>query len=267
MNYMSSEIELISTDFDGTLFASFENPPVPPLLMELIARLQARGAKWVINTGRNYCELMETLGRVRLPIDPDYFVVVEREIYVRKGRDYVPHKSWNQACTRAHAELFATIRPDLPRLADWVHEHFSVAIYADSYSPFCFIAKDLPDADRIQEYVDDYCKTVPHLTLMRNSVYARLSHDAYNKGSSMAEVASLHGIPRERIFAVGDHLNDLHMLAREYAGCVAAPDNAVEPVKEFIRQQGGYLSPFSHGHGVADALEHFLKLDPQTQPS
>ena len=73
--------ELISTDFDGTLHADHEDPPVPHDLQELIASLQVRGAKWVINTGRDLGSLLETLGRARLRIKPDYVVVVEREIY------------------------------------------------------------------------------------------------------------------------------------------------------------------------------------------
>ncbi len=44
-------IQLISTDFDGTLFAEFENPPVPLKLQKLIGDLQAQGVIWVINTG------------------------------------------------------------------------------------------------------------------------------------------------------------------------------------------------------------------------
>ena len=34
---MSLPISLISTDFDGTLFAEFESPPVPDDLQDLIA--------------------------------------------------------------------------------------------------------------------------------------------------------------------------------------------------------------------------------------
>ena len=44
----TASIQLISTDFDGTLFAEFENPPVPHRLQELIAECQGAGAKWVI---------------------------------------------------------------------------------------------------------------------------------------------------------------------------------------------------------------------------
>ena len=74
---MDSSIKLISTDFDGTIYAEFETPPIPPELCALIAGLQARGAKWVINTGRDMSSLMESLGRARIHIQPDFLVLVE----------------------------------------------------------------------------------------------------------------------------------------------------------------------------------------------
>src|SRR5580693_7949534 len=99
-------IKLISTDFDGTLFAEFENPPVPPALQDLIGQLQAGGAKWVINTGRELSSLLETLGRAHLAIKPDFLVVVEREIYHHHQSEYVEDHAWNRSCRAAHAELF-----------------------------------------------------------------------------------------------------------------------------------------------------------------
>ena len=58
---MGLPIRLISTDFDGTIFTEFENPPIPDSVQELIGDLQSRGAKWVINTGRDMSSLMEAL--------------------------------------------------------------------------------------------------------------------------------------------------------------------------------------------------------------
>ena len=72
-------IQLISTDFDGTLFAEFEYPAIPPILLDLIGKLQGRGTKWVINTGRDMSSLMEALARAHTTIKPDYLVLVERE--------------------------------------------------------------------------------------------------------------------------------------------------------------------------------------------
>src|SRR5882724_12666596 len=113
---MNLPIKLISTDFDGTLFAEFANPPIPEHLLQLIADLQAQGAKWVINTGRDMSSLMEALARSHVTIKPDYLVLVEREIHFHKDAQYVGVDDWNNECFRAHEELFVRVRQDLPRL-------------------------------------------------------------------------------------------------------------------------------------------------------
>ena len=252
-------IQLISTDFDGTLHADFETPPVPVELQNLIGRLQGLGAKWVINTGRDLSSVMEGIARARLTIRPDYLVVVEREIYLHQDSKFVQHETWNGACQRDHDELFGKIRHDVPRLVEWISKRFAATLYEDDYSPFCLVAENNDHADRIQEYLEDYARGVPSLSVVRNDVYARFSHVAYNKGTALGEIARELGVSREGIFAAGDHYNDVPMLSKEFAGCLVAPDNAIGPVKELVRRQGGYVSHQPWGHGVTRGLEHFLE--------
>src|SRR5262249_30199138 len=121
---MASPIRLISTDFDGTLFAEFENPPIPAELQEIIARLQADGAKWVINTGREMASLMETLARAGSSVEPDYLVLVEREIHLHRESQYVGLEEWNLRCGQEHAKLFSRVRADLPELINWINARF-----------------------------------------------------------------------------------------------------------------------------------------------
>jgi hypothetical protein len=256
---MALPIKLVSTDFDGTLFAEFENPPVPLALQSILGRLQDHGARWVINTGRDLSSLLESLGRAHLPIKPDYLVVVERQIYVRHDSQYVECEAWNQACAEAHRQLFQRVRPDLPRLTAWVRRHFSAILYEDSYSPLCFIAERNQDAEAIHRYLDEYCREVPGLMVVRNDVYARFCHSSFNKGSALAEIARLLHVDRDETFAAGDHLNDLPMLSRDHARWLVAPANAVEAVKNAVHRQNGYVSQLAHGHGVADGLEFCLK--------
>jgi len=261
---MPSPLQLISTDFDGTLHADFENPPVPHDLQELIGDLQRQGAKWVINTGRDLSSVMEGMARARLTIKPDFLVVVERDIYFHTDSRYEPCADWNQGCKTAHEQLFARVRDDVPRLVDWVSKRFRATLYEDDFSPFCLIAENNGDADAIQCYLDEYCGAVPELTVVRNDVYARFSHANYNKGTALGEIARQLGIARGCVFAAGDHLNDLPMLSGRFAHYVAAPDNAVQLVKETVRSQNGYVSHQPWGHGVARALEHFLdSMKPQ----
>lgn len=256
---MNLPIKLISTDFDGTIFAEFENPPIPDVLVELIGDLQAHGAKWIINTGRDMSGLMEALARARISIQPDALVLVEREIHLHKNSRYVGLEEWNDACKRAHDELFRRILPDLPRLTKWINTRYGATVYQDFYSPLCLLAGNNGEADAIHAYLDEYCRTIPHLTVVRNDVYARLAHNGYDKGRGLSELARRWHISREHIFAVGDHLNDLPMLDLNHARWLATPANAVEPVKEHIRRQKGIITRHHAGRGVAEALQFYLK--------
>src|SRR5262245_52653122 len=183
-------IKLISTDFDGTIFVEFDNPPVPDSLQALLGMLQRRGTLWVINTGRDLSSLMETLARAQLHVHPDALVLVEREIYVRKeASQYVPITSWNTACARDHEELFARVEPDLPALTDWLRARHKATFYEDAYSPLCVLAESQPEANAIQEHLEDYARRMSNLAVVRNDVYIRFCHAAYNKGTALAEIA------------------------------------------------------------------------------
>ena len=256
---MSPPIQLISTDFDGTLHAEFETPPVPLDLQRLIGDLQRQGAQWVINTGRDLSSLLETMARAHLGIKPDWIVTVEREIYRHKDSSYVGVPEWNLACTRDHDTLFARVREDLPRLTGWVNERHTATVYEDPYSPFCLIAEDVESANAIQFFLEEYCGQVPRLTVVRNDVYARFSHEAYNKGTALGEISRLLGLSRDVVFVAGDHYNDLPMLDRAFARWIVAPVNAIDAVKVKVREQGGYVSHQPCGHGVARGLEFCLE--------
>lgn len=251
-------IKLISTDFDGTLHADHEDPPVPHDLQELIASLQVRGAKWVINTGRDLGSLMESLGRARLLIKPDYVVVVEREIYYHEGTRFRDLQDWNDLCRVTHVELFERVARDVSRLTEWVNRRARATVYSDSYSPFCVIADTNEEMDAIQEMMEAYASEVRGLSVVRNDVYSRFSHISFNKGTALGELGRLLGVTAAETFAAGDHYNDVPMLSGHYAKCLVCPDNAIPPIKELVRRNNGYVSHQPWGHGVARGLEHYV---------
>lgn len=256
--YLNPPIKLISTDFDGTLFAEFEMPPIPKSIETLIASFQARGGKWVINTGRDMSSLMEALARAQVSIQPDFLVLVEREIYEHDGNRYVGLADWNAACARDHAELFGRVRPDVPKLNEWVNARFRATVYEDAFSPFCLIAGNNGDADAIHAHLDEYCRSVPNLVVVRNDVYARFSHAAYDKGTALRELCRRLELKAENVLAAGDHLNDLPMLTRDCARWLVAPANAVASVKVALARGEGFVSELSRGEGVADGLQWAL---------
>ena len=257
---MKPPFDLISTDFDGTIFAEFEDPPVAPALVDLIERLQAQGVKWVINTGREMSSLMESLARAELRVRPDYLILVERELYVHRNSRYVALDPWNARCSADHAELFERIAEELPGMTRWIEDNFPrTSIYSDVYSPFCLIADSNEECDRIQEALDARCEGVADLAFVRNDVYSRLCHADYSKGTALARLADELGLGSERTLAAGDHLNDIPMLSTRVARWLVAPTNAVPAVKLRILEEGGHVSEFAHGYGVAAAIECLLE--------
>lgn len=247
-------IALVATDFDGTIFAEFEKPPLAPGLMAWLKDHQKQGGRWMINTGRDLGSLLEALARAEADIWPDFLVLVEREIYVRQHGTYVGWEEWNRACQQAHEELFQRVRPLVPELVGWVEERFSATVYADAWSPFCVVAADAQQADAIEARARELCRIIPGLDYVRNDVYARFGHVQYNKGTALAAVARKLGLVPDQIFAAGDHFNDLPMLRPEVAARLAAPANAVPAVRAAVRRAGGYLSRAPYGQGVLEAL-------------
>ena len=252
-------IRLIATDFDGTLHADFEHPPVPVDLQSMIGQLQAFGAFWIINTGRDLSSLVENPGAGVFGHPAGFCRGRKWEIYRRLGSQYVGLEQWNRGCSLAHQELFASMRPDVPRLTGWVHAHFQAQVYEDAYSPFCLLAENNDDADAIHDYLNSYCQSAANLVVVRNGIYARFSHQAYNKGTALGEIARRLGVSSEHILAAGDDFNDLPMLSRQYARWLVAPFNAIQEVKETVLRQRGYVSHQPFGSGVARGLESALE--------
>src|ERR1700744_121653 len=105
-------IKLLSTDFDGTLVDHSARPPVAVGLFALLERAQESGVFWAVNTGRELQHIEEGLHEFSFPVQPDFVLTAEREVFHR-GKDgaWQDFGDWNQRCYRAHDALFAAAEP------------------------------------------------------------------------------------------------------------------------------------------------------------
>jgi len=67
-------IQLLSTDFDGTIVSRVSEPVLDRRCMELIRAMQDAGAIWAINTGRSVDLLESGLADFSFPIRPDFIL-------------------------------------------------------------------------------------------------------------------------------------------------------------------------------------------------
>lgn len=252
------ELKLICTDFDGTIHDERCDPPIAVEFVEAVLKHQAQGAKWVINTGRELSSLLEELARSGIEARPDYLVVVEREIYIHEQTKYASHKPWNQRCDEVHARLFEALKDEIPKLFDWVNKNYRAMVYEDAWSPFCLIAEHAEHTEEIVRYLEGWAGRWPELAIVRNDVYARLSHVEFNKGTALTEVGRLCGARPEHIFAAGDHFNDVPMLNRDVAHGLGVPVNALPEIKQIVSAEGGLLAVGKSGSGVAEVLKNWL---------
>ena len=251
-------IKLLSTDFDGTLVDHFATPPVSPALFALLKRAQAAGVFWAINTGRELAHTEEGLREFSFPVEPDFVLTAEREVFHRgedgKWRDY---GDWNARCYEAHDALFAEAGPFLEDVKAFLQKEVQAHPIHEGGRMIGLAAATEQEMDRVCTFLDRERARVPGFHYQRNTVYVRFCHEAYSKGTALSELARLLELGRDRIFAIGDHFNDLPMLDGQHAKWVGCPANAVEEVKLLVRQAGGYVAGTGYSDGVVEALRHF----------
>ncbi|MBA3961397.1 MAG: HAD family phosphatase [Chthoniobacterales bacterium] len=255
---MSEKIHLISTDFDGTLVCHASDPVFDRDCMALIKDLQKEGTIWAINTGRSVGLLAEGLEDFAFPLQPDFILTSERDVFRPTTRGWEPYGDWNARCAEAHAELFASASSVLAEVIDFVGRKTQARIIYEADEPAGLIASSEEEMDRLTSFIDRAREKAPKFHYQRNTIYLRFCHADYHKGAALAELARLTNTPRETIFAAGDHHNDLSMLDGRHAAMPACPANAIAEVKETVRRAGGWVAEREVGAGVHEALRHFL---------
>ena len=255
---MPSKIQLISTDFDGTLVSHASDPVFDRDCMELIRELQRDGAIWAINTGRSVGLLEEGLEDFAFPLQPDFILTSERDVFRPTEGGWEPYGDWNERCAQAHADLYLNASSILAEVIDFVGRQTKARVIYEVGEPAGIIATNEEEMDRLTEFIDRAKANEPKFHYQRNTVYLRFCHADYHKGAALAELSRLTEISAAAIFAAGDHHNDLSMLDGRYAALPACPANAIAEVKEAVRRADGCVAEKGEfGAGVHEALRHF----------
>jgi HAD superfamily hydrolase (TIGR01484 family) len=258
---MPSKIRLLSTDFDGTLVAHGSDPVLDRGCMQHIEHLQKSGVLWAINTGRSV-ELLESgLADFDFPVHPDFILTSERDIFrpSANGGKWEPFGDWNERVAHEHAELFHSAKSVLAEVVDFVNQKTKARLLYHTAGLEGLVAQNEEELERVTKFIDQARQKQPKFHYQRNTVYLRFCHADYHKGAALAELSRLLEIPREQIFAAGDHHNDVSMLDGRFAQYAACPANAIAEVKEAVTAAGGYVASKGYGAGVHQALIHFAE--------
>ncbi|MBM3862368.1 MAG: hypothetical protein FJ385_00220 [Verrucomicrobia bacterium] len=251
---------VLSFDFDGTLHDPASDPPVPSAFFDKIRRLrESHRIVWGINTGRTMEHLLEGFAESAFPFLPDWVVACEREVHLPDvdGR-WREHESWNQRCRREIATLFERASGLLARIRRDIEQRTGAEWFELSHDPACIVARTIEEMDWIVGHITQIAAEAPDLGWQRSSIYLRFGHREFQKGSSLGEVARIHGLDAAACFAMGDSHNDLEMLDAAHAAMAACPANAVADIIAKVESGGGLVTRQAHGDGVVEALRHYF---------
>src|SRR5262249_62099745 len=102
------------------------------------------------------------------------------------------------------------------------------------------------EMDRITDFIRQARADHPKLDYQRNGIYLRFCHADYHKGATLAELARLLDVPRENIFAAGDHHNDVSMLDGKFAAISSGPANAIPEVQDAVPEARVFIAQHDH---------------------
>ncbi len=259
---MEGMIRLLSTDFDGTLVDHFASPPVAPALFEWLAALRRCGVAWALNTGRDLAFALEGLREFQFPLEPDYILTNERELFHRNPYgEWQDYGDWNRRCVLDHDRMFQMEAPFLAEMLRFLGEETGAETIYEHGKAIGFMAKDDAEMDRFIAHFHAARKPGSLFHYQRNTVYLRFCHASYSKGAALGELCRLTRISSQETFTAGDHHNDISMLDGRYARWASAPGNAVDEVKAAVRKAGGYVAAARCSDGVLEALRHFFQAE------
>lgn len=232
---------LLVTDIDGTLVA--ENQGVPPGVVEAVRRVQARGVRVCVATGRMWDAarpFVEALGA-----DPPAILYNGALVYdFTTGRQV-----WIGRLPRDHARRVLEVLRDFPRVSPHLFVHGQV--YAERMTPGVerFARRDGLTVHLVSRFADllteDPVKILivgepedlalvsqalhslpglPVNQVFSQADYLEILPPDISKGRALPVLAEHVGVPLGETVAVGDNLNDLTML--EAAGLGVAVEGS-----------------------------------------
>ncbi|MEO6055039.1 MAG: HAD-IIB family hydrolase [Chthoniobacterales bacterium] len=256
---MNLPVHLLSTDFDGTLIGHPSDGRCISEFGEILKSHKAAGGKWVINTGRSFIHTLEGMEHFQAPLEPDFLIALEREIYCRDEQGgWQEHMDWNNTCREQHQILFKEVKPLIDALCAYISDSTDVTLISEGLQPVGLVTTSEEVMHRVVEVIERHGREYPNFAYQRNTIYLRFCHSAYHKGSALSEIGRMLNISAQNILAAGDNYNDLGMLDGKHAAMTACPENAIPEVKQMVKDSAGYIASAKYAEGIAEAYRWFV---------
>jgi Cof subfamily protein (haloacid dehalogenase superfamily) len=262
---------LLALDIDGTILAN--DLVILPEVTEAIGAAQARGIRVTLATGRMYGSTVPYAqrlgirdplicyqgGMIRDPLTGEIYehttmagdLAAEAVELLQAAGIFVIAYVDERMCVARRG-------PELETYLTWHPEGVEVVVVPDvaahvAAHPPTKLLFTAPSEVVEREMLRLAAHFGDRLAVIRShAIFGELTAPGISKGSALKTLAARLGIPREQVVAIGDHENDLPMIA--WAGLGLAMGNAIPAV----RAAADAVIPSVEEAGVAWAIEHYL---------
>lgn len=259
----ASKIRLVCLDFDGTAVDyDGDLPFFHPAVSAELDRIASLGVRWCTNSGRSREDQEQILRRSRvrgLRHLPVALICSEAFIFESCGDgEYAPAEPWNSKALELLIRVQRKVQEALrPYLDGWRVRYEPEVRWGAEYTVFC-VAETEGRADAFHTELSNCLKHSEDVCITRNGGWIVVLPKDLGKGNVLREFARRIGVRGTEVLAVGDHLNDLSMLAEGVAGSVGCPADARAAVIDAVRKAGGYVATEPGPLGTAEILREFI---------
>lgn len=255
---------LVCLDFDGTIMR-YDQPPdhFHPEVIDVLNRLQQAGIPWISNSGRDYPSQLEIIGHSRdeygLAAMPMAILHSESYIHVGSADGYTGLDHWNSGMKNDLESLQARLAVEVKEaLEALVAQHeFAQSVYYEQAAVF----KHHGQEHERQAFISGLhalLESIDGAHVIQNGEFIAVIHERAGKGNLLRAYLEYSEISPSAVLAIGDHDNDITMLNGSVTPHVACPGNSFPPVREVVRQAGGYLAEAHGPAGTVEALQFYF---------
>ena len=291
INEVIRKMKLIASDLDGTLLN--ENGEISEENLQAIKRIEEKGIKFVVATGRSYdaankpfqsaglsCPFICLNGAntfdlkgqllheitMELPICQKIISVCQKadmyiEVFTNQGIYSLSRENYMEIITQAiHTAKIDSTEEDIRQFIEQRFQDEKVQFIHNYEELFSMkdikVYKILSFASQREELnkANENLKNESGMVITSSGpLNLEFNHPKAQKGIALKNLADKMGIQMKDVMALGDNLNDKSMLLQ--AGRGVAMGNAAEEIKELCT----YITKTNHDNGFAFAIEEMLE--------
>ncbi len=261
-------IKMVATDIDGTILKwSFEYTPE---VKQAIKKLQQKGIKVVLVTGRMHCAALgiakelgitEPIVSYQGGMIKEFYkcddVLMRCDMDSDKALEIIDWAHENNVHINLYMDDILYVEEDTETIRKYTDARF-IDYHVCKFDKLKIkninkiLAIDFNNPERVTGWVNDLRKLYPDLYIVKSTPYfCEIANQSATKGAAVEFLCKKWGIKQEEVLAIGDQDNDIELL--KAGGIKVAMGNATQALKD----AADYITDTVENDGWVTAVEHF----------